>query len=131
MDKTALLKAAFAVVATWLSYLVGGWDRALEILVIVIVLDYITGVLAAWYSKSLNSYTGLRGIARKVGMLCLVVLAHQIDVLTGTQGIVRAAVVWFLVANDGLSVLENLGETGLAIPDVLRQALTALKERKP
>ena len=103
----------------------------MEILVIIIVLDYITGVIAACCRRELNSYIGLRGIAKKVGMLCLVVLAQQIDVLTGTQGIVRIAVIWFLVANDGLSVLENLAETGLKIPEWLINALEGLKERKP
>ena len=130
MEKATLIKALFAALATWLSYLVGGWDQAVEILVIVIALDYVTGVMAAWCRKDLNSYVGLKGIAKKVGMLILVTLAHQVDSLTGTNGVVRTAVIWFLIANDGLSILENLAETGLGIPDVLKQALAALKERK-
>jgi len=131
MDRAMWAKIVFAALATYLQHFLGGWDQALQVLVIIIALDYITGVLAAWHAKKLNSYVGLRGIAKKVVMLLLVALAHQVDMLTGTQGVIRLAVIWFMVANEGLSIIENAAETGCPIPNVLRAALEALKERKP
>jgi len=130
MGKADWVKIAFAVAATCLQYLLGGWDQALITLIVFIVLDYLTGVLAAWCSRTLNSYVGLKGIAKKVLMLVLVGVAHQVDLLTGSTGIIRLAVLWFLIANEGLSILENVAALSVPIPDVLRKALEVLKEKK-
>ncbi len=128
MDREFTFKALVASVATYLTMVFGEADRAMGVLVTLMVLDYISGVLAAWYGKRLDSKVGLKGIVKKVLMLLLMAVAHQVDVLTGTQGVVRNAVIWFLAANEGLSILENAGECGLTIP-ILSNALALLKQK--
>jgi len=128
MDKQALNLGVKAVIG-YLAFLVGGVDRALQILITLMCLDYVTGVLAAFTGKRLDSKIGFKGIVKKVAMLALVLVAHQLDQLTGTNGIARLAVIYFLVANDGLSILENLSECGVGVPEFLKTALGSLKEK--
>lgn len=118
---------ALAALGAWLF---GGLDRALTILITVMVLDYLSGITSAIYNRKLDSRVGLRGIAKKVGMLVLVALAHQVSSLTGA-GAIRLAVVYFLVGNEALSVLENVAEVGVGVPEWLRDFLGRLKESKP
>lgn len=128
MDREFTAKASLAAAATYITYLIGEVDRMLGILVIVMALDYISGVLAAWYGRRLDSKIGFRGIVKKVLMLILVAVAHQVDALTGHTGITRTAVIWFLVANDGISITENAAECGVEIP-LLTRALQLIKDR--
>lgn len=128
MDKEFTVKAILAAAATYLTYLVGEVDRMLGILVIVMILDYVSGVLAAWYGQRLDSKIGFRGIVKKTLMLVLVAVAHQVDALTGSTGITRTAVIWFLVANDGISITENAAECGVEIP-LLTRALQLIKDK--
>ena len=109
------------------SYLLGGWDAALQTLVIVMVLDYITGICKAIKQKKLNSKAGLLGIVKKFGYLVIVALAVVIDHVTGETGVVRTLVIYFFVANDGLSILENWGAIGLPLPKKLFEVLEQLK----
>ena len=128
MDKEFTVKAILAAAATYLTYLVGEVDRMLGILVIVMILDYVSGVLAAWYGQRLDSKIGFRGIVKKTLVLVLVAVAHQVDALTGSTGITRTAVIWFLVANDGISITENAAECGVEIP-LLTRALQLIKDK--
>ena len=109
------------------SYLLGGWDVALQTLVIVMVLDYITGICKAIKKKELNSKAGLIGIVKKFGYLVIVALAVVMDHITGETGVVRTLVIYFFVANDGLSILENWGAIGLPLPKKLFEVLEQLK----
>lgn len=111
-------------------YLLGGFDKALECLIVVIVLDYITGVISAWYNKKLDSKVGIKGIVKKFTYFLLVVLSVEIDKTLGQVGIIRNLVIYFFVANDGLSILENVGKMNIPIPKKLKEALLQLSEEK-
>ena len=114
-------------VLTAATYLIGGFDAALLTLAIVMALDYITGVCKAIKQKTLNSKAGLLGILKKFGYLVIVALAVIIDRMAGDTGAVRTMVIYFFVANDGLSILENWGAMGLPLPKKLFEVLEQLK----
>lgn len=121
---------AVSVVVTTLVYLLGGFDIALMCLLVVIVLDYITGVLSAIYNKKLNSKIGIKGIVKKIAYLCLVALAVVIDKITGATGIIRTLVIYFLVSNDGISILENLVKMDIKVPKKVRESLEQIGKDK-
>lgn len=109
--------------------LLGGWDRALEILLIFIVLDYITGVAAAWKTKTLRSSVGFEGLFKKGSIFLIVILAAQLDRITGNAAnVFRTATAFFFIANDGLSVLENVGEMGVKLPSFIAKALMKMRD---
>lgn len=110
-----------------LTFVLGGWDYALQTLVLVMALDYVTGVCKAIKKKELNSKTGLLGILKKFGYLVIVALSVVLDRLAGNTGAVRTLVIYFFVANDGLSILENWGSIGLPLPKKLFEILEQLK----
>lgn len=111
------------------AYFLGGWDFALQTLLLVMALDYITGICKAIKQKKLNSKTGFAGILKKFGYLIIVALAVVIDHLAGDTGAVRTLVIYFFVANDGLSILENWGAMGLPLPKKLFELLEQLKDK--
>ena len=117
-----------AGLATTLVYIFGGLDVALQCLLVAIVIDYITGLIKSYKNANLNSKVGIKGLLKKVGILCLVALTVVIDKLTGNTGYVRTMVIYYLVANEGLSILENLGEVGIIVPEFLKKRLEQLKE---
>ena len=119
--------AAIAGIGTFLTFIFGDWDVALQCLVIAIALDYVSGIIKAFINKELSSKIGVKGILKKVGVLVVVALAVLIDKITGESGAVRTLVIYYFVANEGLSIVENLGEAGLPIPDVIKKALKSLK----
>lgn len=113
------------------EYFFGAWNAALEALVWAMVIDYLTGVIAAYINPRLmlDSRTGFRGICKKILILLLVSLAHFVDNATGQQ-IVYTVVIWFFLGNEGLSILENAAKAGVPIPDRLRQTLQQLSAEK-
>lgn len=127
MDKA--LCSVVASVITAIIYLLGGVDVALQCLVTAIALDYVSGIIKAFNSKTLSSRIGFAGIIRKIGILILVMLSVLIDKITGGSGAIRTLVVYYFVANEGLSIIENLGQAGLPIPAVIRRALKTLKDQ--
>lgn len=124
-------RAAAVTVGTGITYLLGGWDTVLVALVVLIVLDYVTGLGAAWVEKRLDSHVGFRGIVKKCGMLVLVVVAGVIDrAAVLDPPVLRTITVVFLLANEGLSILENLAIIGVPIPGFLLDALQRLRDSK-
>lgn len=117
-----------SVVCTGLIYLFGGIDVALSCLLIAIILDYATGLVKAFVTKELSSKIGIRGIVKKVSILFIVMLAVLIDKVTGETGAIRTLVIYYFVANEGLSVLENLGQAGVPIPQSIKKALKVMKK---
>lgn len=111
-------------------YLVGGWDVALQCLVIAIALDYISGLMKAYINKTLSSRIGMRGLIKKLGLLIIVMVGTLVDRTTGNTGAVRTLVIYYFVANEGLSILENLGQAGIPIPQSVKKALKALKNQE-
>lgn len=111
-------------------YLVGGWDVALQCLVVAIALDYISGLMKAYINKTLSSRIGMRGLIKKLGLLIIVMVGTLVDRATGNTGAVRTLVIYYFVANEGLSILENLGQAGIPIPQSVKKALKALKNQE-
>lgn len=111
-----------------LIYLLGGWDIALQCLLIAIALDYVSGIIKAFTTKTLSSKIGFRGILKKIGLLLIVMVGVLIDRVTGDTGAIRTLVIYYFVANEGLSILENLGEAGVPIPPAIKKALKALRK---
>lgn len=117
-----------SICLTTFVYLVGGIDVSLKALIIVIVLDYMSGILSAIYNKKLNSKIGFKGMLKKFAYLLIICLATIIDNITGQNGIIRSLVIYFFVANDGLSILENLGKMNIPFPKKLKECLEQLKK---
>ena len=124
-----LISNLLSCIFTTVIYLLGGLDIALISLLIVMAIDYITGVLSAIYNKKLNSKVGLKGIIKKVFYLCIIALSVVIDKLFGETGMIRTLVIYFFVANDGISILENSAELNIKLPKKLIDALEQLKEK--
>lgn len=122
-----IIKVSAGIGGGLASFLFGGWSVLLQVLVVFIILDYIIGVLAAAHLGQLNSKIGFRGIAKKVTILLLVAVAHMIDTVIGDSHLIRDAVIFFYIANELLSIIENAGKTGLPIPDTLKKAVETLK----
>lgn len=125
------LCAILATVGYLFIYLLGGWDIALQCLLLAIVFDYVSGMIKAFHTKTLSSRIGFQGILKKVGILLIVMLGVLVDRVTGNTGAVRTLVIYYFVANEGLSVIENLGQCGVPIPSSIKKALKSLnKESK-
>lgn len=123
-----IYNSIIAIVLTTFVYLVGGLDVAIITLLVAIVLDYISGVIKGYVTKQLSSQTGFRGIVKKVAILIIVMLAVLVDRVTGDTGAIRTLVIYYFVANEGLSIIENLGQAGVPIPQSIKKALKALKK---
>ena len=126
MDK--IVSVIFANIATVFIYIFYEIDVALICLLIAIVLDYISGIIKAYNTKELSSTIGLKGILKKGGIICIVALSVLVDRITGSTGAIRTLVIYYFVANEGLSILENLAIAGVPIPQSLKKALKALKK---
>ena len=122
-----LINFVTGTLATTLVYFLGGWGIALQILITVIILDYVTGVFKAVYNKEINSSVGLKGIIKKLGYLIVVAVAVILDKVTGNTGAIRTLVIYFFVANEGISILENWGGMGLPMPQKIFDVLEQLK----
>lgn len=128
MEKTADTLAT-AGLATILYFLFGEFDIALQCLLVFITLDYLSGLIKAYTCKALSSKIGFRGILKKVGILIIVAVGVLVDRITGGSGAVRSLVIYYFVANEGLSIIENLGQAGLPIPKSIKNALKLLKDQ--
>ena len=125
-----LCQFLFTAAGGWLGYFLGGCDGLLIALVIFAVADYITGVMCAISDKKLSSEVGFKGICRKVIIFMLVGVAHVIDVnVIATGSVLRTAVIFFYLSNEGVSLLENAGHLGLPIPEKLKDVLEQLHDR--
>ena len=135
---TALGTAVYTTVGaigSAIAYLLGGWETAIQTLVVFMAIDYVTGIMLAILNKStkttsggLSSKAGLAGIFKKAGMLLVVILANRLDVLAGTD-IIRNGCIIVLIANEGLSIIENLGTMGVPVPKILINFIEALKNK--
>lgn len=124
-----IVKIAIAGVGSCVSYLYGGWSQLLHVLLFFVVVDYISGVIASGIEGKLSSSIGMKGIAKKVFVFVIVAVAHQVDVALGNGNIFRDAAIFFYLANETLSIIENAGRTGVPVPDILQQAVKILKDK--
>ena len=121
---------SFAAIGGFVGWFLGGCDGLLYALVAFIVIDYITGVMCAIVNHDLSSEIGFKGISRKVLVFLLVGIANIVDVqVIGTGSVLRAAVCFFYISNEGLSILENAAILGLPIPEQLKKVLKQIKNR--
>lgn len=124
------IQFVFTMMGGWLGYFLGGFDGLLYALIVFMVMDYTTGVMCAVSDKELSSEVGFRGIFRKVLILMLVGIANLLDVqVIGTGAVLRTAVIFFYLSNEGVSILENAAHLGLPIPEKLKAILAQLHDR--
>lgn len=120
----------FAGIGGWLGYFLGGCDGLLYALVVFVVVDYLTGVMVAINNKTLSSAVGFKGICRKVLIFLLVGIANILDVnVIGSGCVLRTAVIFFYISNEGISLLENAGRLGLPIPEKVKVVLEQLHDK--
>ncbi len=125
-----IFNSLVALIATFFTYLFGGWDLALKILITFMILDYITGVIYAYVIKTLNSEIGFKGLIKKCMILAVLVVGVALDRMLGNDGtwVFRTLVCYFYITNEGISLLENISNLGVPIPNKMRQALEQLNK---
>lgn len=124
------IQVTFAAVGGWLGYFLGGWDGFLYALLTFVVIDYITGLMCAVLDKKLSSEVGFRGIFKKVLIFSLVAIGHIIyKNVIGDGFVIRTAVIFFYLSNEGISILENAVHVGLPVPQKLKDILEQLHNR--
>ena len=118
-----------AILATFFTYLFGSWDLALQVLIVFMVLDYLTGVLHAYLIGQLSSEVGFKGLVKKCMILVVLIIGVMLDRILGTgTWVFRTLVCYFYIANEGISLLENVGNIGIPIPNKIRNALEQLNK---
>ena len=124
------IQMVFMAVGGWLGWFMGGCDGLLYALVAFVVIDYLTGVMCAFADHTLSSEVGFRGICRKVLIFLLVGMANILDVaVIGNGSVLRTAVIFFYISNEGVNLLENAGHLGLPIPQKVKEVLEQLHDR--
>ena len=124
------IQIAFTAFGGFLGWFLGGIDGFLYALIAFVVIDYITGVMCAITDKKLSSSVGFKGICRKVLIFTLVGIGNIVDVyVLGQGGVLRTAVIFFYLSNEGVSIMENTARLGLPIPAKLKEVLEQLHER--
>lgn len=124
--------ACFAIVGTICSHLFGSWSNLWEAILLLMVLDYITGLLSAWLNpnKKLDSRKGWRGLAKKAVIVIIIMVAHTADIVFNQGTITRDIAIMFYIANEGLSILENATNCGVPVPTKLKNNLAQYAKQK-
>lgn len=124
MDKDTLV---FSTIASVLTFLFGNFDIPLQVLIVFIVTDFLTGLVKAWYENNISSQQGYKGLMKKCGIMVVIMVAVMLDLLTNTV-LFRIPVCWFFIAIEGISILENLGHIGVPIPKFLLDKLIQIRD---
>lgn len=128
MDWERTVKTISAGLASIATFLFGAPDIWLKFLLVMVIADYISGLAAAYIHNDLNSKVGFMGILKKFMYFFVVAVAHCIDVVTNAGGVLQNLTIGFLIANEGISILENCAECGIPIPKRLLKALAQIKD---
>lgn len=121
------LQLCFAAIGGWLGWVLGGYDGFLYSLIAFVVIDYITGFMAAIVEQKLSSEIGFKGIFKKVLIFMMVAIGHILDSrIIGDGSVLRTAVIFFYLSNEGISIIENASKIGLPIPQKLKDILAQL-----
>lgn len=124
------IQLIIAAIGGWLGYFLGGCDGLLYALIAFVVIDYLTGIMCAISDHTLSSEVGFRGICRKVLIFLLVGIANVLDIhVLGNGSVLRTAVIFFYISNEGVSVLENAAHLGLPVPEKVKDVLEQLHGR--
>ena len=124
------IQIVFTGIGGWLGYFLGGCDGLLYALLAFVVIDYLTGIMCAINDHTLSSEVGFRGICRKVLIFLLVGIANILDVnVIGTGSVLRTAVIFFYISNEGVSLMENAAHLGLPVPEKIKVVLEQLHDR--
>jgi toxin secretion/phage lysis holin len=131
MKTWQVIQAAFAALGGWLGWFLGGLDGFFYALIAFVVVDYITGLMVAVVNKKLSSEVGFKGIFKKVLIFLLVGVGNVVDrQIIGDGSVLRTAVIFFYISNEGISIIENAGCLGLPIPQKLKDVLAQLKSKE-
>lgn len=123
------MQIIFTAIGGVVGWFFGGLDGFLYALITFVVIDYVTGVMVGFAEKKMSSEVGFKGICRKVVIFCLVGMAHILDVhVIQTGNVLRTAVIFFYLSNEGISILENAALLGLPVPKKVRDVLEQLKD---
>lgn len=124
------IKIMMASVLTFVTGFLGGFDNLLYALLVLVIVDYATGILAALYTRSVSSYVGLRGIIKKLMLILLVGVAATLDGVMGlSDPWIRTAVISFILMNEGISIIENMARAGVPVPDFLKNVLAQVGQK--
>ncbi|WP_418202903.1 phage holin family protein [Anaerotignum faecicola] len=125
-----VIQLIFSALGGWLGYFLGGCDGLLYTLLAFTAMDYITGIMCAVNDHTLSSEVGFRGICSKVLIFMLVGIANILDAdVVGTGSVLRTAVIFFYISNEGVSLLENAAHFGLPVPEKIKMVLEQLHDR--
>ncbi|MBZ9608622.1 phage holin family protein [Clostridium estertheticum] len=129
MNEKEIFNTTVAILGGILTYILGGWDTCLIVLVSFIFLDYMTGVWGAFIQKKISSDTGRRGILKKATILVVLIVAVLLDrLINNGTWVFRTLVCYFYIANEGISLLENAVKIGVPVPKKLLDTLEQLKK---
>ena len=124
------IQLVFTGIGGWLGYFLGGWDGLLYALIAFVAIDYVTGVMCAISNHTLSSEVGFKGICRKVLIFLLVGIGSILDAhVIGSGSVLRTAVIFFYISNEGVSILENAARLGLPVPEKIKAVLEQLHDR--
>lgn len=124
------IQVIFAAIGGWLGWFLGGCDGLLIALLAFVAIDYITGVMCAIVDKKLSSAVGFKGIFKKILIFALVGVGHILDTMViETGSVLRTAIIFFYLSNEGISLIENAGHLGLPIPAKMKTVLEQLHDR--
>ena len=126
----SMVQLVFTGIGGWLGYFLGGCDGLILALLLFVSVDYITGVMCAIADRKLSSEVGFKGICRKVLIFLLVGIANILDVnVIGTGSVLRTAVIFFYISNEGVRLLENAAHLGLPVPNKMKAVLEQLHKK--
>ncbi len=129
MNHKTIFNGIIATVGTVLTYLIGGWNASLKILAVFIISDYLTGIMNGFVNKKLSSSVGFNGLLRKAAIFFVIIIANQLDLaVNNDNNLFRTMACYFYIANEGISITENLAMLGVTLPDFMVNALNKLKE---
>ncbi len=120
----------FGILVTFIFFVTGGQDEAMTVLLILMAVDYISGVIKAFITCTANSKAGIIGFLKKVMIILVIVLAYQLDTLFAGKMAIRTLAIGVFISNEGLSILENASLCGLPIPEKIKNVLTQYQEYK-
>ncbi|MCD4839757.1 phage holin family protein [Neobacillus sedimentimangrovi] len=127
----AIFKTILAIGGTAISFLFGAWHVSLTILMVFMIIDVITGIMKGAYQGKLKSAVGYKGILKKGGIFMVIILGNMLDVLVGNgMPVFRTMAAFFFIGNEGISILENLGQMGVKVPSGIANKLEQLSKQE-